>query len=217
VASGDRPARAAAKEVEIVIIAGRGPNPCGRRSRRILIALLAGFVPLSVTAENEASSVPPASRAALGTEVAALPPSNAPGRELMGRFALPDESVRGSFQLFRVPVSAAAKIPVWSVGRIEALGVSTAIAAWVDSGELRIFRTADGRSNDFTCSCAVPLATPPSASRMVAEALACLELPVGAQGLQLNITRDRELSSAGPIHRATRGMDGAEAWSCPGL
>ncbi len=196
---------------------GRGPNPCGKRSLRIriLIALLAGFVPLSAAAREESSSVPPASSGpALGTEVAALPPPDVRGRELVGRFALPDASVRGSFQLFRVPSESAEKIPAARVGRIEALGVSTAIAAWMHSGELRIFRTAEGRSNAFTCSCAVPLSSPPSAARVVTEALACMDLTVGTQGLKLNITRDRELSSPGPIHRATRGMDGAEAWSC---
>jgi hypothetical protein len=212
----------------IARVMGRGhyPGKRGGRTRAVLISLLAGLVShaaIALDVRSEESPAPPIARA---QQVAALPrtpagpASDARGHEASGRFALPDSGVRGTFLWFRVPqdfdgISTAE--PPTRIARVEARGLRTAIAAWWRSGELRIFESETARGGAFRCGCRSQVAGAPAAARVVAEALACMDLPVGPSGLEVLVTRERFLSATGPISRAIRGMpapDQGAAWSC---
>lgn len=139
---------------------------------------------------------------------------------MSGRFALRDESVVGTFRWFDVSPEAARFTPGTNpkrLGRIEVRGLETAIVAWFGDDELRIFRSDTPRGTAFTCGCSVALDAAPTAGRVIAEALACMDLSVGPSGLEMAVTRELRLQGIGPITRAVRGMPGRTSdddWRC---
>lgn len=178
--------------------------------------VLAGCVASTSIALVARSDPPPAP----GTRVAAVAPETGAAHEMSGRFALPDESVVGTFRWFEVSPGAARFTPGPNpkrLGRIEVRGLGTAIVAWFGDDELRIFRSETPRGTAFTCGCRVALDAGPTPGRGVTEALACMELAVGPGGLEMLFSRERELHGIGPITRAVRGMPGRsslEDWQC---
>lgn len=207
---------------------GRGhyPGKRGGRARVVLFSLLAGLLTHLAIALDVRSETPPAPPISGADQVASLPngaPAPAPplqGHEASGRFALPDAGVHGTFQWFQVPrdfEGVPTVEPPTRIARVEARGLRTAIAAWWSSGVLRIFESETARGGAFTCGCQTQVAGAPPAARVVAEALACMDQPVGPSGLEVKVTRERRLSATGPITRAIRGMpdpgEGA-AWAC---
>jgi hypothetical protein len=155
-----------------------------------------------------------------GTRVAAIAPEKGAAHEMSGRFALPDESVEGTFRWFEVSPDAAHFTPGANpkrLGRIEVRGLETVIVAWFGDAELRIFRSETPRGTTFTCGCNVALDAAPTAGRVIAEALACMELAVGPAGLEMLVTRELEIQGIGPMARAVRGMPGRSSdddWQC---
>jgi hypothetical protein len=207
---------------------GRGHYPVkrGGQARAVLLSLLAGLVPHVAMALDARTEEPPAPPIVRAEQVAALPkaaprPTPEPaGQEASGRFSLPDSDVTGTFTWFQVPQGfdgIQTAEPPSRIARIEAHGLRTSIAAWWRNGELRIFESATARGGAFRCGCQSQIAGAPAAARVVAEALACMNLPVGPSGLEVLVTRERSLSATGPISRAIRGLpspDESAAWAC---
>lgn len=199
---------------------GRGPNPERRSNTRGWLRF-ASFVLVGCMATTSAA---PGARSdsplAPGTRPASTPPEKGTAYEMSGRFALPDESVVGTFRWFDVSPNAARFTPganPKSLGRVEVRGLETAIVAWFGDEELRIFRSDTPRGTVFSCGCKVALDAAPTPGRVIAEALACMELAVGPSGLEMDVTRELELQGIGPITRAVRGMPGrtsADDWQC---
>jgi hypothetical protein len=207
---------------------GRGhyPGKRGGQARTVLLSLLAGLVPHAAITLDARSEEPPALPILRTEQVAALPKAalgsapEAAGRETSGHFSLPDSEVNGTFQWFQVPPGfngIQTAEPPSRIARVEARGLRTSIAAWWLSGELRIFESETARGGEFRCGCQTQIAGAPAAARVVAEALACMNLPVGPSGIEVRVTRERSLSATGPISRAIRGLpasDESAAWAC---
>ena len=198
----------------------RGPNPERRRNTRGWLRfasfVLVGCVAITSAAPVARSDSPPVP----GTRVAAISPEKGTAREMSGRFALPDESVVGTFRWFEVSPAAAPFTPGANprrLGRVEVRGLETVIVAWFGDDELRIFRSETPRGTAFTCGCNVALNAAPTPGRVISEALACMDFAVGPAGLEMLVTRELEIQGIGPITRAVRGMPGRSSdadWQC---